>query len=125
MRRTIRRDPAPGGDGWLVFRALAVGHFQSRSGSGRRCSTAPNFSPLLDFGLSPFPLLVEPDTGAAFLRRWWGDGVRLLFLSNLNLMLHRLSAMLPDENLRQETKSFTTLNASCCWDHAAGIAFLC
>jgi len=34
----------------------------------------------------------------------------LLFLFNLNLVLHRLTAMLPDETLREETKVFTSLN---------------
>jgi hypothetical protein len=34
----------------------------------------------------------------------------LFFLSNLNLVLYRLSAMLPDENLREETRHFTTIN---------------
>lgn len=34
----------------------------------------------------------------------------LLFLSSLNLVLYRLSAMLPDESLRQETRHFTVLN---------------
>src|SRR5438552_9120228 len=34
----------------------------------------------------------------------------LLFLFNLNLVVHRLTAMLPDETLRDETKVFTSLN---------------
>jgi hypothetical protein len=34
----------------------------------------------------------------------------LLFLFNLNLVLHRLTAMLPDETLREETRVFTTVN---------------
>jgi hypothetical protein len=34
----------------------------------------------------------------------------LLLLANINLVLQRLSAMLPDEALRIETKQFTTLN---------------
>ncbi len=34
----------------------------------------------------------------------------LLFLFNLNLVLQRLTAMLPDETLREETKVFTSLN---------------
>jgi hypothetical protein len=36
----------------------------------------------------------------------------ILFLFNLNLMLKRLAAMLPDETLRHETRQFTALN---CW----------
>ncbi|HMP83567.1 MAG TPA: hypothetical protein PKA41_12775, partial [Verrucomicrobiota bacterium] len=34
----------------------------------------------------------------------------LIFLFNLNLVLERLGAMLPDETLRQETRQFTALN---------------
>lgn len=34
----------------------------------------------------------------------------LIFLISLNLVLRRLSAMLPDETLREETRSFTNLN---------------
>jgi hypothetical protein len=34
----------------------------------------------------------------------------VLFLFNLNLVLRRLSAMLPDETLREETRQFTALN---------------
>jgi len=34
----------------------------------------------------------------------------VLFLFNLNLVLRRLGAMLPDETLRQETRQFTVLN---------------
>jgi len=34
----------------------------------------------------------------------------VVFLFNLNLVLQRLGAMLPDETLRQETRQFTALN---------------
>ena len=34
----------------------------------------------------------------------------LFFLGNLNLVLYRLSTMLPDENLREETRQFTLIN---------------
>jgi hypothetical protein len=34
----------------------------------------------------------------------------LLFLFNLNVVLERLGAMLPDETLRQETRQFTAVN---------------
>jgi hypothetical protein len=37
-------------------------------------------------------------------------GIGLLFLATLNLVLRRLSAMLPDETLRLETDHFTALN---------------
>jgi len=102
----------PGGDGLAGLRALAVGPLPKQERSGRRCSTAPNFSQLLDFGLSPFLYWWSQIPAQAIFTAVVGVMAvsGLLFLSNLNLMLHRLSAMLPDENLRQETKSFTTLN---------------
>ena len=67
---------------------------------------------LINFGLSPFLY-------------WWNRfpqetyfnvGVNVLavsglaFLGGLNLVLYRLSMMLPDEHLRQETRHFTLFN---------------
>ena len=46
----------------------------------------------------------------------------LLFLMQLNQVLRRLCAMLPDENLRAETKMFTTLNLSLFLAVFAGLA---
>jgi hypothetical protein len=46
----------------------------------------------------------------------------LLFLMHLNQVLHRLSAMLPDEMLRAETKTYTTCNI---WMLLAVLAGLC
>jgi hypothetical protein len=46
----------------------------------------------------------------------------LLFLIHLNQVLHRLSAMLPDEMLRAETKTYTACNI---WMLLAVLAGLC
>jgi hypothetical protein len=46
----------------------------------------------------------------------------LLFLVHLNQVLHRLSAMLPDEMLRAETKTYTTCSV---WMLLAVLAGLC
>jgi len=48
--------------GWLVFGLWQLGHFQ-KAGAGLDAGARPrqNCSPLLDFGLSPFSLLVEPE----------------------------------------------------------------
>jgi len=67
---------------------------------------------LVNFGLSPFLYWWNrvPE------QRFFALGVFLLalsgvvFLFNLNLVLARLGAMLPDETLRHETKQFTALN---------------
>lgn len=98
--------------GWLVFGLWQLGHFQKQERIWVNALDRAKLIALVNLGLSPFLF-------------WWREmpeephytavvGVMavsgLLFLSNLNLVLHRLSAMLPDESLRQETKHFTTLN---------------
>ena len=67
---------------------------------------------LMNLGLSPFLYWWNrvPDqfffTAGVFLLALSG----VLFLFNLNIVLDRLGAMLPDETLRQETKQFTAFN---------------
>lgn len=46
----------------------------------------------------------------------------LLFLMQINLVLRRLAAMLPDEALREETKMFTSLNLGLFMAAFAGLA---
>ncbi len=98
--------------GWLFFGLWQLGHFQKQERIWIQVLDRAKWLALVNFGLSPFLY-------------WWSQmptqlfytvmvGVMavsaLLFLSNLNLVLYRLSAMLPDESLRQETRSFTNLN---------------
>jgi hypothetical protein len=67
---------------------------------------------LVDFGLCPFIYWHNRLPSVNF----FGYSVMLLelaavlFLFNLNLVIERLAAMLPDETLRQETRQFTSLN---------------
>jgi hypothetical protein len=67
---------------------------------------------LVNLGLSPFLFWSNRMPSQDF----FGAMVTLLgfcalvFLSHLNLVLLRLSAMLPDETLRQEARQFTLLN---------------
>jgi hypothetical protein len=67
---------------------------------------------MVELGLSPFLFWFNQRPDETFFI--WAVSamamVGLLFLGSLNLMLYRLSAMLPDENLRHETRHFTTLN---------------
>lgn len=69
---------------------------------------------LANVGLSPFLHWHQQMPGVPFFS--YAVSVMalsaLLFLFNLNQVLHRLTAMLPDETLRVETRVFTTLNAS-------------
>lgn len=98
--------------GWLVFALWQLGHFQKQERIWMSALDRTKLVALVNLGLSPFLY-------------WWGQMPDetfytavvsvlavsgLLFLSNLNLMMRRLSAMLPDEGLRQETRHFTELN---------------
>jgi hypothetical protein len=104
--------PPAAATAWLVFGLWQLGHFQKQERIWVNALDRARMIALVNLGLSPFLY-------------WWGQlpdepfytavlGVMavsgLLFLSNLNLVLRRLSAMLPDEGLRHETKHFTTLN---------------
>ncbi len=97
---------------WLVYGLWQLGHFQKQERVWRRALDRTKLFALVNLGLSPFlfwwnklpdhPLFVPM---VAFL-----VVSSLAFLYSFNLVLQRLSAMLPDETLRQETKHFTTLN---------------
>ena len=67
---------------------------------------------LVDVGLSPFLYWWSQRPDQPFYLAVVGllAVTALVFLSSLNVVLYRLSAMLPDESLREETKHFTTLN---------------
>lgn len=67
---------------------------------------------LVNVGLSPFVHWYQqlPDVPFFYCAVSVLALSALLFLFNLNQMLHRLTAMLPDETLRNETKVFTSLN---------------
>jgi hypothetical protein len=98
--------------GLLVYGLWQLGHFQKQERPWRNALDRAQLLGLVNAGLSPFLY-------------WWNKipahpffspvvlllaATSLLFLSHLNLVLQRLSAMLPDETLRLETKQFTTLN---------------
>lgn len=69
---------------------------------------------LVNLGLSPFLHWHQrlPDEPFFFYAVSVMALAALLFLFNLNQVLNRLAAMLPDETLRVETKVFTSLNAT-------------
>jgi hypothetical protein len=97
---------------WICFGLWQLGSFQKQERIWRSALDRAKLLAIVDLGLSPFLF-------------WWNQMPNerffavvviimavtgLVFLSNLNLVLYRLSAMLPDESLRQETRHFTTLN---------------
>ncbi len=97
---------------WLVYGLWQLGHFQKQERVWVAALDRAKMLALINLGFSPFLYWwnQRPDEQfyAAVIGAMAVSG--LLFLSSLNLVLYRLSAMLPDENLRQETKHFTSLN---------------
>lgn len=100
------------GTGWLLYGLWQLGHFQKQERVWISALDRAKWFALINLGLSPFLF-------------WWSRRpdqpffnvaveilavCALVFLGNLNLVLYRLSAMLPDENLRDETRHFTTVN---------------
>ena len=97
----------------LLFYGLwQIGHFQKQERVWRLALDRAKVLCVVNIGLSPFVF-------------WWNQIPQvplfsvalgllmltgLLFLFNLNHVLHRLTAMLPDETLRIETTFFTSMN---------------
>jgi hypothetical protein len=67
---------------------------------------------LINLGLCPFIYWHNklPEQPYFTYAIWIFQLAAVVFLFNLNLVLQRLGAMLPDETLRHETRQFTTLN---------------
>lgn len=99
--------------GLLCYGLWQLGYFQQQERIWRDTLDRAKILSVVNVGLSPFVF-------------WWNQvpsvplysisvGLlmisSLLFLFYLNLVLHRLSAMLPDETLRIETRFFSSLNS--------------
>jgi len=104
--------PALGATGLLLFGLWQLGAFQKQERLWRAALDRARLIGLVNFFLCPFLYWWNklPDhpffTLVVLLLALSG----LLFLFNLNLVLARLAAMLPDETLRQETRQFTAIN---------------
>jgi hypothetical protein len=98
--------------GLLLYGLWHVGQFQKQERIWQNALDRAKLLALVNLGLSPFLY-------------WWNQfpygeffasmamlliGCALIFLSHLNLVLFRLSAMLPDETLRHEARQFTGVN---------------
>ncbi|MBM3839421.1 MAG: hypothetical protein FJ398_15905 [Verrucomicrobia bacterium] len=97
----------------LLFYGLwQIGHFQRQERVWHQSLDRAKLLSVVNIGLSPFVY-------------WWNQVPQmplfsvalgllilsgLLFLFNLNHVLQRLTAMLPDETLRHETAFFTSMN---------------
>jgi hypothetical protein len=98
--------------GLLFFGLLQLEHFQREERVWRAAIERAKLLALVNVGLSPFLFFWHVLPGEAF----FGQVVMVLaltslaFLFALNRVLQRLTALLPDETLRLETRLFTTLN---------------
>ena len=97
----------------LLFYGLELlGHFQKQERVWQTALDRAKIFALINIGLSPFLYWWNRVPSQAF----YGSVVEIMILSGLfflfclNPMLWRLAAMLPDETLRLETKTFTAVN---------------
>jgi hypothetical protein len=104
--------PALAVNALLVYGLWQMGDFQKQERPWRHALDRAQLLALVIFGLCPFiywhnkmPEQTFFSAAVAVL-----ELSAVLFLFNLNLVLKRLGAMLPDETLRSETRQFTALN---------------
>jgi hypothetical protein len=97
----------------LLFYGLwQMGDFQKQERPWRLALDRSRLLALINLGLCPFLYWhnrVPEENYFTYAVLLLGLSA-VLFLFNLNLVLKRLAAMLPDETLRQETRQFTALN---------------
>jgi hypothetical protein len=104
--------PVLGINGLLIYGLWLMSDFQKQERPWRHALDRALLLALVNLGLCPFlfwhnKMPAEPFFRIAVLLL---ELSAVLFLFNLNHVLRRLGAMLPDETLRQETRQFTTLN---------------
>ena len=96
----------------LVYGLWQMSDFQKQERPWRHALDRAQLLALVILGLCPFIYWHNKLPEQIF----FGDAVfvlelaAVLFLFNLNLVLKRLGAMLPDETLRHETRQFTAFN---------------
>ena len=104
--------PALAVNALLLYGLWQMSDFQKQERPWRNALDRALLLALVNLGLCPFIFWHNKMPGEFF----FSVAVMLLeisavlFLFNLNLVLKRLGAMLPDESLRQETRQFTALN---------------
>jgi len=104
--------PALAVNALLVYGLWQMGDFQKQERPWRHALDRTQLLALVLLGLCPFIYWHNKLPEQVF----FGDAVfvlelaGVLFLFNLNLVLKRLGAMLPDETLRHETRQFTAFN---------------
>ena len=107
-----REFPLVAATGLLLFGILQLGSFQKQEHPWQSALGRAQLFALITCGLSPFLFwwnrLPEQPFFAVML--WALIFSSLIFLCQLNTVLFRLGAILPDEALRQEMKHYTALN---------------
>lgn len=98
--------------GLLYYGLTELSHFQKQERVWIDALDRTKLFALINLGLSPFIYWWNQFPYESFYHQViWLLGVSgLLFLVSLNYLLQRLTAMLPDEMLRAETKVFTNMN---------------
>ena len=99
-------------NGLLLYGLWQMSAFQKQERPWHAALDRAKLLALVNLGLSPFLYWsnrVPTESFFATAVLILGASA-LLFLFNLNTVLERLGAMLPDETLRQETRQFTALN---------------
>jgi hypothetical protein len=96
----------------LLFGLSRMESFQKQERPWRNALDRARLVGLVNFGLCPFLFWFNRMPGQAYFQAALCLLVisSLLFLFNLNLVLKRLGAMLPDETLRHDINQFTQLN---------------
>lgn len=97
---------------WLLFGLWELGHFQKNERIWLGALARAKLLGLACLGLAPFLFWWSRVPFEIFFRQMALMFLlaEILFLGELNLVLRRLTAMLPDETLRTETRQFTLLN---------------
>lgn len=98
--------------GLLLYGLWMLGAFQKQERPWRNALDRTKLLALVNFGLSPFLYWWNriPEQPFFVIAVGMLALSAFLFLFNLNLVLHRLGAMLPDEALRIETRQYTAFN---------------
>jgi hypothetical protein len=96
----------------LLAGLMEMSHFQKTERPWRLALDRAEILGLINLGLSPFIFWWNrmPDELAYVVSISILGVSSMLFLVNLNFILQRLAAMLPDESLRSDTHLFTSLN---------------
>jgi hypothetical protein len=96
----------------LLYGLWQMSDFQRQERPWRLALDRAQLLALINLGLCPFIYWRNrmPDVFFFNAAVMLLELTAVLFLFNLNLVLKRLAAMLPDETLRQETRQFTALN---------------